>query len=440
MAERLAGEGVRLHEVDVEPSSLADANALSRLAKELNTPGAVIDGYAFDIAFVDHFRQSGLRLMRVDDDPAGLPLGADQLVNPNLYMAEQEPIHGEPEIFAGPRYALLREEFRNPPPRTAHEGALRFLITLGGSDPTGATDLVLRALERVSTPLDVRVILGPARVSNLPHIGARHSIALLTDVRDMASQMVWADLALSGAGVACTELARCGVPVLALVQADNQVPAAAAVAELGLGWNLGRHPDEATLAECIETLARDATVRSAMATTGPRLVDGRGADRVAQAWELGGLRLRPVTEADSGRLYAWANDPGTRAMSFSGEPISWEIHLAWLARRLAEPATRFYIAEDLLGASLGQVRFQATDEGQAISVSLAPECRGEGWGQRIIAKACGTLPLGTTVAAYIKPENAASLRAFAKAGFGLPCETVLDGHRALRMDRTEGDA
>lgn len=441
LASRLSREGLRLHDVQAEPGSVADADALARLAWEVGAPGAVIDGYVFGPGFANRFRQCGLRLMRVDDDPAALSLGADQVVNPNLYMASRrdQALPGETEFFAGPRYALLRDEFREFPPRTGHAGPLRLLVTLGGSDPTGTTDRVLRALERVSAPMDVRVVFGPAREASPPSASSRHNMALLTDVRDMATQMAWADLALAGAGVACTELARCGVPILALVQAENQVSVAAAVARLGLGWDLGFAPDESALVERIETLARDAGVRAAMAAAGPRLVDGRGANRVARAWDLGGLRLRPVRAADAEKLFVWANDPGTRAMSFSNGPIAWGVHLAWLERCLRDPGHRFFIAEDLRGTCLGQVRFQSFKESELISVGLAPESRGRDWGRRVIAKACASLPPGTTVAAYIKPENEASLRAFLKAGFGTPGPAEWEGHRALRMDFMEED-
>jgi len=439
LAERLVQEGVILHQVESSSGSLEDAEGLAQLAEKVGSPGAVIDGYSFGLGFSERFHHSGLRLMRIDDAPLVEVLGSDQVVNPNLYMPHRSLVTrtGQAEIFMGPRYALLREEFLVPPQRIAKAEAIRILVTLGGSDPAGVTDLIIHALARIDLPLDVRVILGPAREGEVPGSAIEGQVTVLSDVQDMAVQMAWADLAIAGAGVACTELARCGVPVLALVQAVNQVPVAAAVDRLGLGWNLGWERDEATLARTIGALARDPELRASMASLGPRLVDGKGALRVARAWDIGGIHLRPVTADDGERLFVWANDPETRSMSFAPEPIPWETHLAWLQHRLAEPDHRFFIAEDLHGRCLGQVRFQTLSTHEIISVGIDPQARGRGWGPRIIAKACDSLPPGSTVAAYIKLENKASHRAFEKAGFGPPVLTEWEGHRAMRMDFME---
>lgn len=438
LARRVEAAGVRTHAVAPGPGA---ADALGDLAARLDAPGVILDGYGFGRDFILPLRQGGLRILRIEDAPEAGHHGEDQVVNPNLYMQDLRGEVGEggAERFTGPRYALLRPEFRQPPTRLEPRPGprLRLLVTFGGSDPSNATELALNALKRVAVPLEVRIVLGPARTLAPPLLPeGNHALTLLTDVGDMAAQMAWADAALCAAGGTCLELARCGVPALTLTQALNQIPVAQAIDRLGLGWNLGKASDlhAADLAAAIERFAHDAVARVAMAAEGPRQVDGRGSDRVAAAWDLGGLRLRKACETDAERLFAWANDPLTRNQSFQSDPIRWADHTAWLARCLADPGTRMLIAEDLHGKALGQVRFQAQVEAEVISVGLAPEMRGHGLGWRIIAKACASLAPSRHVHAYIKAGNEASLRAFARAGFEAPLPDRWGGAEALRMD------
>jgi RimJ/RimL family protein N-acetyltransferase len=128
------------------------------------------------------------------------------------------------------------------------------------------------------------------------------------------------------------------------------------------------------------------------------------------------VRLRRVTEADADLLLAWANDPVTRAASFHPDPIDRAGHVAWLAARLASPTTGFWIGESDDGIAVGQVRV----EGGEVSISLAPNSRGRGFGRALLAAAVDeagrTLPVERLLA-RVRLDNPASLALFAGVGF-----------------------
>jgi len=127
------------------------------------------------------------------------------------------------------------------------------------------------------------------------------------------------------------------------------------------------------------------------------------------------VRLREATAGDARLLFEWRNDPQTRAASHESAPVAWEDHIAWLERALAEPRRALYVAVDDRGA-LGTVRLDAGDDDHAtISITIAPERRGEGLATPLIAAACARA--GGPVVALVKPENARSIRAFEQAGF-----------------------
>jgi RimJ/RimL family protein N-acetyltransferase len=128
------------------------------------------------------------------------------------------------------------------------------------------------------------------------------------------------------------------------------------------------------------------------------------------------VRLRPVTEADADLLLDWANDPVTRAASFHPDPIDRAGHVAWLASRLSSPTTGFWIGEADDGRPIGQVRV----DGGEISISVAPDARGQGLGRALLAaavdEAARTLAVERLLA-RVRLDNPASLALFASVGF-----------------------
>ena len=133
------------------------------------------------------------------------------------------------------------------------------------------------------------------------------------------------------------------------------------------------------------------------------------------------VHLRPAGELDRDRTFEWANDPVTRAMSFSSATIPRADHDGWFTRSLAGDARSLFIAEE--GAEpIGLVRLDWLDQAHTqaeIGISLAREARGRGLSvlalQALIARA-RELEVVRLIA-RIKPDNEPSLRAFARAGF-----------------------
>jgi RimJ/RimL family protein N-acetyltransferase len=126
------------------------------------------------------------------------------------------------------------------------------------------------------------------------------------------------------------------------------------------------------------------------------------------------VRLREATADDARLLFQWRNDPQTRAASLDSEPVAWEDHVGWLDRVLADPARALYVADDDRGA-LGTVRLDAGDGAAVVSITIAPDRRGEGLATPLVAAACERA--GGPVVAIIKPTNTPSIRAFEQAGF-----------------------
>lgn len=153
-----------------------------------------------------------------------------------------------------------------------------------------------------------------------------------------------------------------------------------------------------------------------------------------------GLRLRRASADDAARLLEWRNDAQTRAMAITQDPVPAADHRRWLDARLGDADTLLTIAEHD-GEPVGTVRLDRHGPAEAeLSITIAPAARGRGLARR-------TIELGVEqarrewgvdcVTARIRPENAASLRAFAAAGFETAGE---EGGLVVAVRGRAGDA
>ena len=200
---------------------------------------AVLDGYHFDEAYQRALASYG-RLLVIDDHGHCAGYAGAALLNSNLDAAEVRYQRAPKRRLLGPAYALLRRELRAvrrraaerlPPPR-----AERLLVSCGGSDPLNLTQPVLEVLARCARPRQVRVLVGPLnpRRDALERFAKGHTwIELCVAPRDVATHLLWADLAIAAAGTTTWELALCGVPSILLAAADNQLPVGREMAQRG---------------------------------------------------------------------------------------------------------------------------------------------------------------------------------------------------------------
>lgn len=443
LLQRLGREVSAVVQVEKPCPDLSDHEATVRVLRE--NPGApvVLDGYHFTPEYQGQIREKAYRLLVIDDLAHLDRYHADLILNQNSYAAELAyPCDANTKLLLGTEYVLLRREFwpwqgwRRRIPETARH----VLITMGGSDPENVSLKILQALERVAIDgLQATVVVGGSNV-HLPALKkaaahSRHAVQIEQNTERMPELMARADLAVAAGGTTCWELMYMGVPTLSVIISDNQVRLVESLACIGAIANLGWFDQlsDQTLAAQIADTMRSFQRRLAYMEKGRNLVDGSGAKRVLQALQEEPLMLRPVRESDSHLLWLWANDPQTRAASFSSGYIPWEEHQAWFAQNLADPDSFSYIAVNASNTPVGLIRFKKSNGDAVASLVIAPEHRGRGYGRAVIALGLKELSQAAEIKAihaYIKPANTASVRAFSRAGFSLQGENEVRQQRA----------
>lgn len=279
--------GFELSIIDVLPGSSDDAAATRAIAGPCSY--VVVDGYAFSAAWLSELRGDD-RIVVYIDDWAREQFACEVVVNPNV-SGKRSLYRVAPgtSLLAGPEYAIVHDRFvRARARKLPRAGPVdRLLITMGASDPPGATLWALEALGSLDAQrLNVRVIVGaanPRRAAVIAAASARseHSLQVCTAVDDMAEQMLWADVVLTASGVTASEVACVGVPGVSVAIADNQAPIAAELARLGLFDVLelaAAGPD--AIQAALERILVDDRRRADQVEAQREVVDGAGKDRV----------------------------------------------------------------------------------------------------------------------------------------------------------------
>jgi len=443
---KLEATGLTVHRLAGESNLDDDCRQLLEIAAARSITWIVLDGYEFSADYRRAVYQSGRQLLMVDDLGGDGFHHADMIVNPGLDAAQIAYRHPPAaRLLLGPQYApvggsfLASRETRVTPLR-----ACKLLATFGGADPADLSSRFLEALALVDrTDLEARLVVGPANPRREALRQQRDALGiaceLVVDPQSMAREMEWSDLAVTAAGSTCWELALLGVPALVIVAADNQVALAAGLARAGAAANLGwgHELTPQSLARAITSLSDDFANRRQMSQRGPELVDGRGTTRIHREMVDATIQLCPVTRKDARLLFDWANDPQTRVMSFSSQPIAWDQHCCWLDERMrAGPACVFWLARDAHDNALAQVRYDLhkVDTLEAmVSISVAREHRGRGVGRRLLELSVRRLFCEREVRrihAFTRPENEPSCRALTAAGYAESAATTVRGQPA----------
>ena len=132
------------------------------------------------------------------------------------------------------------------------------------------------------------------------------------------------------------------------------------------------------------------------------------------------LTTRAAGPTDLDIVYRWANDPVTRSMSFHSEEIAYTDHVNWFTGRLGGDKQLMIIVENS-GTPCAFVRLDPDldPDDALIGINVAPEFRGKGLGISSLnaAAAVALAHNYRRIVALIRPDNAASLKAFERAGY-----------------------
>ena len=399
---------------------------------DINFDVMVFDHYNISSKEESQFREKANNIV-VLDDLADRLHDCDLLIDSTYGRREQDYaslVSAKTEILAGPDYALLRPEFAENRTsalerRTISQGRVdNILVMLSGTDPHNVTLKILSALKvsEATRGLTINLVLGTkaAQRMNIESlISGIDNIKLHTDVRNMASMMMDADLAIGAGGTASWERCCMGLPTILIEIAENQRTVSKNLYQAGAVYNMGWHQNlELTqIAKIIDEFISDPSRMLSMSTKAAEICDGKGAVRLAnQIINLSAVTLRPFHESDAEIIYKWQTEAGARAHSRNKEPPSWDEHLIWLKSFLKNDLLKGYVIL-YNNNPAGFIRLAEQSYGtQEVSILIGTEFRGCSIAFSAISK-IKSLYRDALLLAFIYPENSPSVSLFLKAGF-----------------------
>jgi len=289
LERHISNEGCDVIQSTTEPGSSEDAETLCQIAGRNGAKWIVADGYHFGSSYQKQIKDAGYNLLYIDDTSQANHYYADLVLNQNLYADTSQYQNREPytDLLLGTEYILLRREFLeiSRPQREYSEAATNILVTFGGSDQRELIMMVVKAIMTLDIPtLCMKIMVGAEYLQQyekqLDSQGNR--IEIICNSANMAEHMSWADIAVSGAGSTCWELAYMGVPALVAVIADNQIRIAGELESYGCALNLGARNRISydIVSSMVVKLLSSYELRSDMSRRCRKLVDGGGAGRV----------------------------------------------------------------------------------------------------------------------------------------------------------------
>jgi UDP-2,4-diacetamido-2,4,6-trideoxy-beta-L-altropyranose hydrolase len=404
----------------------ADIDALAQaLENHRAFDWIIVDHYGLDHHWQTAARRWAPRIAAVDD-LATRRYAVDLLLNQNLSgTAEAYDSLLEPgcQTLFGPRFAMLRDEFRCPA-IPIKDQAKRVLVNFGGFDAAMQTHHAMLAMADFPE-LEVDFVAGADNPAweNMQALAATHpNWRLHSFVSDFYRLMTEADLFVGAGGGTSWERAALGLPTICIAVSNNQQANGEVMAASGAHVYLGPREQVSVeqLRQAIGFVAGNPGIRRSLAEHSRQLVDGRGAQRVAAALAGAVLQIRPATADDAQLLFDGRNAEAVRRWSLETGSIEWSSHLQWLAASLNNAQRLLLIAEADDGP-VGVLRYDLCGLEAEVSIYLFEERIGLGWGRALLARGETFVihhwPQLRTITAQVLPENQPSLKVFREAGF-----------------------
>ena len=274
----------------------SETDALITYLKSENIYTMFVDTYSVTEEYFRRLREAGIHVMYIDD-LCRVAYPVDAVVNycpAALSLGYESMYPEETRLYLGSRYIPIREQFGGHAFNDGHG----LLITAGGADAMGLADIMIRhiinerALGFVDGPKGrIHLLAGSFYKPGDELLGYVESgqVILHQNVDNVAEIMAGCRAAISSAGTTLFELCAVGIPTASFVFVDNQMTDALYFDREGLMPYIGdfRVSENRCVERMIDWLYEiggvTPTARRGRSDRLRAIVDGRGADRLAEA-------------------------------------------------------------------------------------------------------------------------------------------------------------
>lgn len=384
----------------------------------------IADGYQFTSCYQKKIKNSGFKLMYIDDLIQG-EIYADILINhaaninPALYHKSESTT-----LALGTDYAILRPSFiRAAQTKRQIKKIENAFVCFGGADALNLSLKATIALLEIHTIKTINVVLGAAyQDSIIENLAVKYrNVIIYKNLNEVAlcNLMQSCQIAIAPSSTIVYELCSIKMPIVSGYFVDNQKNIYQALLEKGAINGAGDFASYSVedFKEKITEIIKQKNLQHYIEAQ-QLLFDGKSPIRFMQLLNNLFITFRKATVEDMMMIYDWSSDPLVRQNSYNAEPINLERHKEWFFKKIKEKNTLFLIAI-FDEQPAGIVRYEIGKDHCTIGILIAENFRGKRLSPSFLSESAkyyfkqNHLP----IFAYIKEENKASINAFISAGY-----------------------
>ena len=275
-------------------TSHMDSDSMSILGQQTSLPiqnnllrdGAwniILDGYGIDPT---EYRSTSNKVHLITDFHHS-DFEVDTLIDPNFdeqYFPNQQGISFS-DLYSGPEYVILGDSYLVKTEARDFVSFPKLLVTMGGSDPTNHTEIVLKQLLGFKQLFsEVGVVVGPftRKLSRAIIDSWAGGLTIHDAPKDLAQLYSFYDVAIGAGGTSAYERVNRNMPSINLIALDNQERVSKELEENNLANSLDARIKGFELTEkCLGFLFSEMQTKK-VRERGNTVVDGQGAERLAK--------------------------------------------------------------------------------------------------------------------------------------------------------------
>lgn len=269
-----------------------ETERIKQIIREKKIKILLIDSYKVTYGYMSILKQD-CKIVYIDDlnlfrYPADLIINYTYGTDRSFYESKG---YEEEQFLTGSDYIPLRSEFSQK--RIAIQKEIKALyIATGGTDEYNVIVSLLKKMQKSLFRNTVKYVVAGRFYKNRKELEQiclqDHTVCVYYNIENVCSIMRKSDLAISAGGTTLMELFACGIPTVCFSIADNQLPGIRTYLQNGLLLYAGdvRSGQDAVINKMVEQaalLGDDDAMRERMAVKAKSIVDGKGAERIAEA-------------------------------------------------------------------------------------------------------------------------------------------------------------
>lgn len=274
-------------------SQKQDAEDTKSVLKEKNVVLLIVDHYALSLKWENELNLFTEKML-VIDDLANRSHNCDYLLDQNLYTNQNSRYIGKVnhscKLMLGPRYALLRPEFKKIRAKTSTRSILEsVLVAFGGVDLDSHTSMALQVLKKARLKkVDIIVSQNNPNIKKITSLANNYNYNIHIQTTEIHTLMAINDLAIGASGATSWERCCVGLPCVCFPVAQNQIEICRNLEAKRAVYAIHNYESKnlfEQVSSAIDFFRNDPNALSDMSENCYKIVDGKGVDRVLDSLE-----------------------------------------------------------------------------------------------------------------------------------------------------------